>query len=79
MEHVHLGFEYGIFLDDPDGVLEGVGRQVRYVTLRRSAEIRTGVLENLVRQAARVATMGRSRRLALLLDRDVLRPVVDNR
>jgi hypothetical protein len=73
-QHVHLGFEYGVLLDDPGGALQGLGRQVRYVTLRQSDEISERVLESLVRQAARLATLSRSQRFALLLDRDSGRP-----
>ena len=71
-EHVHLGFEHGIFLRDPDGVLEGAHlhlRKVRFITVRRLDEIRPEVLDPLVREAAQLARMGRSGRLALLLDR----------
>jgi hypothetical protein len=32
-DHVRLGFERGIYMNDPDGLLEGDGTQVRYVRL----------------------------------------------
>jgi len=70
LEHVHLGFEHGIFMNDPDGALQGNTRQIRWVTLTRPDEIRPQILERLVREAARVALLSRSERLALLLDRD---------
>jgi len=77
-EHVHLGFEHGIFMDDPDGVLQGAElRKVRFVTLTRPGEIPDAVLEGLVREAARVASMDRSQRFASLLDRDVDRPAAE--
>lgn len=34
-EHVHLGFEYGAWMDDPDGLLRGAHlrlKKVRFVT-----------------------------------------------
>lgn len=52
-ECVRLIFEHGAVLDDPDGLLEGTGRvkQVRYVTLRRAADIRVRALTRMVRAA----------------------------
>ncbi|WP_309892196.1 DUF1801 domain-containing protein [Archangium sp.] len=32
-DHVRLGFERGVYMNDPDGLLEGDGTQVRYVRL----------------------------------------------
>jgi len=69
--HVHLGFEYGHLIDDPDGLLGGTDlRQVRFFTFRHPDEIRERVLGRYVRDAARLAALGRSGRLALMLDRD---------
>jgi hypothetical protein len=71
-EHVHLGFEHGVLMDDPDGVLLGAGitKQVRWLTLRRPGEIRGAEVTVLVREAARVARMSRSERFAALIDRE---------
>jgi hypothetical protein len=69
VEHVHLGFEYGIHMDDPDGRLEGRGRKVRWVTAVRPGDVDPRTVEPLVREAARVASMSRDERLARLLDR----------
>jgi hypothetical protein len=70
-EHVHLGFEHGVLMDDPNGLLLGAGitRQVRWITIRRLDEIHEAPLQALVREAARVATMTRSERFAMLMDR----------
>jgi hypothetical protein len=74
-EHVHLGFEHGVVMEDPIGVLGGTGlRRVRFVTLTRPGEIPDAILENLVRESVRVATMDRSERFAALLDRDARPP-----
>jgi hypothetical protein len=67
--HVHLGFEYGIAVSDPDGLLEGAHlnlRQVRYVTYRPGDEVPEPALERLTRDAAAVAALPREARLALL-------------
>lgn len=64
-EHVHLGFEHGVLMRDPTGVLLGAGitRRVRWVTLRPGDVIDEPLLEGLVREAARVASMSRDERL----------------
>jgi hypothetical protein len=64
-EHVHLGFEWGILMDDPDGRLlgQGITRQVRWLTLRSEREIDEPAFEALVREGARVATMTRAERM----------------
>jgi hypothetical protein len=71
--HVHLGFEHGIFMNDPDGRLEGAHlnlRKVRYLTLRSVDEIDEPAFLNLVRESVRVAVLPREARLATLLDRE---------
>ncbi len=71
-EHAHLGFEHGVLLDDPDGLLQGAGvtKQVRWVTLTRPDQIDEAALAPLVRDAARVASLTRAERVAIALDRD---------
>jgi len=71
-DHVHLGFEYGIFMVDRDGVLigKGITRKVRWVTLRESDPIAEAQLLELVRESARVALLPRSERLIGVLDRE---------
>lgn len=64
-------------MDDPDGVLQGLGSQIRYVTLRQREEIEEDVLERLVHEAVRVTAMTRSERFAQLLDRDIDRAAGD--
>jgi hypothetical protein len=70
-EHVHLGFEHGVLMEDPDGLLQGAGvtKQVRWLTLTAIGHI-PPTAEELVREAARVAVMSRSERLARLMDRE---------
>jgi len=70
--HVHLGFQYGIFMLDRDAVLigKGITRKVRWVTLRESDSIPETQLVGLVRESARVALLPRSERLASILDRE---------
>ena len=71
--HVHLGFEYGAWMMDPEERLEGAHlglRQVRYTTFLPGQDIPEGVLETLTREAARVALLSAQQRLAETLDRD---------
>ena len=72
-EHVHLGFEHGVLMDDPDGLLQGAGvtKQVRWLTLTAVGDI-PPTADELVREAVRVAVMSRSERLARLMDREEL-------
>jgi hypothetical protein len=72
-EHAHLGFEYGIWMDDPDNILRGAHlklRKVRFVTYEPGEAIPETALVRYTREAARMATMSREERLARELDRD---------
>lgn len=60
-EHVHLGFEYGTWMADPDGLLQGAHldlRKVRFVTYRPGDPIPTGTLVRYTREAAELAVVG---------------------
>ena len=70
-EHVHLGFEHGVLMDDPDRLLQGAGvtKQVRWLTFESISDIPPAA-GDLVREAVRVAVMSRSERVARLVDRE---------
>ncbi len=73
LEHAHLGFEYGVWMADPDNLLRGAHlklRKVRFVTYEPGEPIPEAALVDLTRDAARLATMSREERLARELDRD---------
>jgi hypothetical protein len=53
---VQLGFEYGVDLDDPSGLLRGRGSQVRHVEVRVAEDIDVRRFTPLIRQAAALAT-----------------------
>jgi hypothetical protein len=65
VEHVHLGFEWGVLMDDPDGLLQGAGitKRVRWLTFRPGDPIDADRCAELVREAARVAMLTRGERL----------------
>jgi hypothetical protein len=71
--HVHLGFEYGAWMADPDGLLEGAHlglKKVRFTTFTAGQPIPTAALVALTREAARVSRLSRGERLALAFDRE---------
>lgn len=71
--HVHLGWQHGTFMSDPDRMLEGAHlklRKVRFTTFKSGDTIPEAALVDLTRQAARLAAMSREERLAVTLDRD---------
>lgn len=70
LAHVHLGFEYGAFMHDPDGLLQGSGitRQVRWMTLSSPRQIDQEPAIALIREGARVAALTRGERLGQALD-----------
>jgi len=69
--HVHLGFEWGGFMADPGGLLQGgeVTKQVRWLTFEEPDEIDLEATTELIREAARVAALTRGERLATMMAR----------
>jgi hypothetical protein len=51
-ELVSLAFEFGILLPDPDGLLKGTGKQVRFIRVKSGRDIRVRPLKKLLRAAA---------------------------
>ena len=50
-DHVRIGLEYGALLPDPDGLLEGNGSQLRYMTVRCLDEQMGMALRRFIRAA----------------------------
>jgi hypothetical protein len=70
IEHVHLGFEYGVWMTVPDHRLQGAHlnlRKVRFVTFEPGDAIPESTLVSYTREAAQLATKSREERLALEL------------
>ncbi len=60
-EHVHLGFEHGVWMSDPDGMLLGAHldlRKVRFVTYRPGDAVPDDALVRYTREAADLAALG---------------------
>jgi hypothetical protein len=59
-QHVHLGFEYGVWMADRDGLLLGAHlnlRKVRFVTYQQGDAIPVEALVRYTREAAELATL----------------------
>lgn len=71
-EHVHLGFEYGVWMADPRGLLRGAHlnlRKVRYVTYEPGDAIPDELLVELTREAGHLAGLSRAELVAMSFDR----------
>ena len=49
--HVNLGFSRGAELPDPDGVLEGSGKQMRHIKIRRPEDLERPHLRRFIRES----------------------------
>jgi hypothetical protein len=79
-KHIHLGFEHGTLLADPEGILQGAQERLkkfRYVTFEPAIDLDEGVLVDYLRRAADLATMPPLARRALAETR--AEPVADRR
>jgi hypothetical protein len=51
--HVTFGFHFGTSLQDPEGLLEGTGKNIRHVKLRALEDVKRKGLKEMVEAAAR--------------------------
>jgi hypothetical protein len=51
--HVNVGFFYGVALDDPAGLLEGLGKRMRHVKIRWGQPTNEAALSDLIAAAYR--------------------------
>jgi hypothetical protein len=56
--YVNLYFMNGAGLPDPDGLLEGTGKNMRHIKIRTPQELKNRSLHALVRRAARLGVKG---------------------
>jgi len=54
-KHVNLGFNDGATLDDPKGILQGAGNQIRHITIKTAADIKRPELRAYIRRARKKA------------------------
>ncbi len=67
-DSVSFGFDWGVLLDDPDGVLLGASehlKQVRYLSYRSIRDVKTRMVTRFVKQAAEFGLMPASLRTML--------------
>ena len=65
LEHVHVGWQAGTLMDDPDGVLRGAHiqlKKVRYLTFRPGDRIPAKIVADFTRAAARITLLPRGER-----------------
>ena len=67
-DHVSLGFEWGLLVADPQGMLEGDGSQVRYARFRQLEDIRPEPLAPLIIQALEIAALSKDQKQQQLLE-----------
>jgi hypothetical protein len=53
--HVNLGFHKGTLLDDPHNLLQGTGKLIRHIPVKKSADYRNDKVIALVRSAINMA------------------------
>lgn len=51
--HLNFGFFYGAHLPDPQGLLEGAGKDLRHVKIRKLSDLEQPALRRLVEDASR--------------------------
>jgi hypothetical protein len=70
--HIHLGFEHGTLVADPERLLHGAEERLkrfRYFTFEPSIDVDEATLATYVRRAADLATLPSGARRALALER----------
>ena len=55
LKHVNLGFNEGATLDDPKGILQGNGNQIRHITIKSVEDIKRPELRAYIRRARKKA------------------------
>jgi len=54
-KHVNLGFNDGATLDDPKGILQGNGNQIRHISIRTPEDLHRPELRSYIRRARKKA------------------------
>jgi hypothetical protein len=53
--HVNLGFNHGATLDDPKQLLQGTGKSIRHLTIKRQKDLARPAIRSYLRRARRLA------------------------
>ena len=65
LKHVHVGWQTGTLMSDPDKLLRGAHlklKKVRYLTFAPGDRVPARIVRNFTRDAARIASMSRDER-----------------
>src|SRR5437016_5888919 len=54
-KHVNLGFNDGVTLDDPKGILQGAGNRIRHITIKAVDDLKRPELRSYIRRARKKA------------------------
>jgi hypothetical protein len=68
-KHIHLGFEHGTLLADPEGILQGAQERLkkfRYFTFEPAIDLDESILVDYLRRAADLAILPSTARRALI-------------
>jgi hypothetical protein len=71
-EHVHVGWQVGTLMADPNGLLRGAHlklKKVRYLTVEPGERVPSALVVSFTREAARIASLSRGERAALAVSR----------
>lgn len=60
--HVNIGFNHGTELDNETGLLQGTGRRVRHITIKRADDLRNPAVRKYLRAAYQLSGMKQSTR-----------------
>jgi hypothetical protein len=79
-KHVNLGFNRGVDLADPRGILQGNGKQIRHFTIREVADVKNSYLTRLLREAVQNAReLGRSNKIPEIAPQSVVKAIYAKR
>jgi Domain of unknown function (DU1801) len=79
-KHVNLGFNRGVDLADPQGILQGTGKQVRHVTIHESVGLKSAHLTRFLREAIKNARrLGASSNIPEIAPQSVVRAIYTKR
>lgn len=54
-KHVNLGFNDGVTLDDPKGILQGDGNRIRHISVKTAEELQKPEIRSYIRRARKQA------------------------
>jgi hypothetical protein len=79
-KHVNLGFNRGVDLADPRGILQGNGKQVRHVTIREARDLKNAYLTGLLRAAVQNAReLGIANKIPTIAPQSVVKAIYAKR